>query len=111
MTAGNRAEQIEQGKIGVKSAEEAVFAAEVTYDYNKTQYDHATALFESGVLSQKDLDAASCKKTWPKASEWGKAAASERKRAIGPAAKRLDRPGHRRGPGKFLIAQRLRWSF
>ena len=61
LVAGNRSEQIAQGKISVSMAQEAVDSAQITYDYNKTQYTKALELFKTGALSQNDLDAAKLK--------------------------------------------------
>ncbi|MCX7614462.1 MAG: HlyD family efflux transporter periplasmic adaptor subunit [Clostridiales bacterium] len=61
LLAGNRSEQIQQGKINVSNAQESVNLAQITYDYNKTQYSKALDLFKSGALSQNDLDSAKLK--------------------------------------------------
>lgn len=71
LQAGTRPQQIEQAQAqaraakdqlnGVSVAEEAVSAAQITYDYVNTQYKKTLTLFREGALSQSELDSAKYK--------------------------------------------------
>ncbi|MGE5328362.1 MAG: HlyD family secretion protein [Deltaproteobacteria bacterium] len=61
LNAGNRIEQIEQAKSAVSIAQEALSAAQITYEHTNTQYKNYSELYTEGALSKNDLDNAKLK--------------------------------------------------
>jgi HlyD family secretion protein len=61
LISGNRIEQIKQAGSSVAIAQEGVNSAQISYDYNNTQYKKALELFKEGALSQNDLDSSKLK--------------------------------------------------
>lgn len=58
LVGGNRPEQIEQAKNAVSIAQEALNSAKTTYNQVESDYNKALSLYQSGAISQNDLDKA-----------------------------------------------------